>query len=173
MARMKELYRVKVVPSLTKRFGYKNPMEVPRLKKIVVNMGVGEAIANPKLLDAAVEDIAIITGQRPAITRAKRSVSNFRLRAGMAIYGQCLPCRANGKRNLSMSEAATLVERLDAAISSNPHLFRHDLRCSSKAGHVTISGNVNTFFQKQMAQEAIRYVDGVERIENQLEVTWG
>jgi osmotically-inducible protein OsmY len=72
-----------------------------------------------------------------------------------------------------MSEAATsLVERLDAAISSNPHLFGRDLRCSSHAGHVTLSGNVDTYFQKQMAQEAIRYVDGVQRIENRVEVTW-
>jgi osmotically-inducible protein OsmY len=71
-----------------------------------------------------------------------------------------------------MSEVATLVERLDAAISSNPHLFGRKLQCSSKAGHVTISGEVNSFYQKQMAQEAIRHVDGVQRIENRLEVNW-
>ncbi len=71
-----------------------------------------------------------------------------------------------------MSEVATLVERLDAAISSNPHLFGRELHCSSEAGHVTISGEVNSFYQKQMAQEAIRHVDGVQGIENRLEVHW-
>ncbi len=72
-----------------------------------------------------------------------------------------------------MSEAAeSLIERLDVAIKSNPHLFGRDLRCSSDAGHVTISGDVDTYFQKQMAQEAIRHVDGVQRIDNRLEVTW-
>lgn len=84
-ARMKELYRDKVVPVLRDRFKYKNPMEIPRLEKIVVNMGVGEATQNPKALDAAVSDLASITGQRPVITKAKRSVAAFKLRKGMSI----------------------------------------------------------------------------------------
>ncbi|MDQ7793425.1 MAG: 50S ribosomal protein L5 [bacterium] len=82
---MKELYRDKVVPVLRDRFKYKNPMEIPRLEKIVVNMGVGEATQNPKALDAAVSDLASITGQRPVITKAKRSVAAFKLRKGMSI----------------------------------------------------------------------------------------
>ncbi len=85
MARLKEYYRKEVIPLLSKKFGYKNPWEAPRLDKIVINMGVGDAIQNPKLLDAAVDDLTLIAGQRPVITRAKKSISNFRLRAGMAI----------------------------------------------------------------------------------------
>lgn len=85
MARLREHYRKEVIPLLSKKFGYKNPWEAPRLEKIVINMGVGDAIQNPKLLDAALADLTMIAGQRPVITRAKKSISNFRLRAGMAI----------------------------------------------------------------------------------------
>ena len=78
-------YREQVIPALQKRFGYKNIHQVPRLSKIVVNMGVGDAIRDAKLLDAAVEDLMMITGQHPAITRAKKSVASFKVRKGMAI----------------------------------------------------------------------------------------
>ncbi len=83
--RLKERYRQEVVPSLMKEFGYKNVMEVPRLEKIVVNVGLGEAIQNPKALDSAAADVAVISGQKPVITRAKKSIANFKLRAGMPI----------------------------------------------------------------------------------------
>ncbi len=82
---MKEFYTKKVVPALMKHFNYKNIMEVPRLEKIVINMGLGEAIQNIKILDSALEEIAAITGQRPVITKAKRSIAQFKLRAGMPI----------------------------------------------------------------------------------------
>ncbi len=82
---LQERYRKEVVPALQKRFGYKNVMEVPRIEKVVINMGVGEATQNPKALDAAVNDLAAITGQRPAVTRAKKSVAAFKVRAGMPI----------------------------------------------------------------------------------------
>ncbi|HHW54473.1 MAG: 50S ribosomal protein L5 [bacterium] len=82
---LRERYQKEVVPAMIQRFGYKNIMEVPRLEKVVVNMGVGEAIQNPKLLDAAVNDLSVITGQKPIITRAKKSIANFKLRAGMPI----------------------------------------------------------------------------------------
>ncbi len=78
-------YREKVIPALQKQFGYKNVHQVPKLEKIVINMGVGEAIKDPKILDAAVEDLATITGQRPMVTRAKKSVASFKVRKGMAI----------------------------------------------------------------------------------------
>jgi len=84
-ARLKEKYRREIVPALTKKFGYKNVMEIPRLQKIVVNMGLGEAIQNPKVLESAVAELSAITGQKPVITRAKKSIANFKLRAGMAI----------------------------------------------------------------------------------------
>ncbi len=83
--RIKEKYKKETVPVLMKRFGYQNVMQVPRLEKIVVNVGVGEAIQNVKLLDAISADLAAITGQRPVVRRAKRAISNFKLRAGMPI----------------------------------------------------------------------------------------
>jgi large subunit ribosomal protein L5 len=82
---MKELYRQEVVPALMKEFGYRNVMEVPRLQKVVVNIGLGEALQNPKALDSAASDIAAITGQKPVITRAKRSIANFKIREGNPI----------------------------------------------------------------------------------------
>lgn len=82
---LQERYKNEVVPALQKRFGYRNVMEVPRIEKVVINMGVGEATQNPKALDAAVNDLAAITGQRPAITRAKKSIAAFKVRAGMPI----------------------------------------------------------------------------------------
>jgi large subunit ribosomal protein L5 len=85
MARLKERYRKEIVPSLMKKHGYTNIMEVPRLEKIVVNRGVGEAIADAKLMDSMVDELSQITGQRPVITRAKRSVAAFKLRQGMSI----------------------------------------------------------------------------------------
>ena len=83
--RLKETYRQEVVPALMKEFGYRNVMEVPRLQKVVVNLGMGEALQNPKALDSAASDIAAITGQKPVITRAKRSIANFKVRQGNPI----------------------------------------------------------------------------------------
>ena len=92
MARLAESYRSEVMPELMKRFGYASPMAVPRVTKIVVNMGVGEAIQDGKLMDGAVEELAGITGQKPSVTRARKSISNFKLRQGMAI-GCCVTLR--------------------------------------------------------------------------------
>lgn len=85
MSRLKEKYLNEVRPALRAKFEYDNVMQIPRVEKVVLNMGVGKAIGNSKLLDAAAKDLAIIAGQKPVITRAKRSVSNFKLREGMAI----------------------------------------------------------------------------------------
>jgi large subunit ribosomal protein L5 len=82
---MKDKYQKEVVPSLLKTFNYQNVMQVPRLEKVVVNMGVGQSIQDSKLLDNAVKDMATITGQKPLITKAKKSISNFKLREGMKI----------------------------------------------------------------------------------------
>ena len=84
-SRLKEKYQQEVVPGLQKEFNYKNPMQVPGVHKVVVNIGMGEVIQNAKAMDAAVADLAMITGQRPVITRAKRSVAAFKLREGMQI----------------------------------------------------------------------------------------
>lgn len=85
MANLKTKYQEEVVPALQKQFNYRNVMMVPRLDKIVVNVGLGEAVQNAKALDAAVGDIATITGQRPIITRARKSISTFKIRTGMPI----------------------------------------------------------------------------------------
>ena len=84
-SRLKEKYQKEVVPALQKEFDYNNPMQVPSVHKVVVNIGMGEAIQNAKAMDAAISDLASITGQRPVITRAKRSVAAFKLREGMQI----------------------------------------------------------------------------------------
>ena len=85
MAQLKERYRDEVVPALMERYGYRNVMKVPRLEKVVLNIGVGEAIQNAKALEAAGGDLAAISGQHPITTRAKKSIASFRLRAGMPI----------------------------------------------------------------------------------------
>ena len=85
MARLKEMYQNEIVEAMIKKFGYKNIMEVPKLDKIVINMGVGEAKDNAKVLDSAVRDLEIITGQKAVLTKAKKSVANFKLREGMPI----------------------------------------------------------------------------------------
>lgn len=85
MSQLKQFYEEEVVPKLKETFGYKNAMQVPKLKKIVLNMGLGEAIQNIKLLDSAVEELKVVSGQKPVITRAKRSIAAFKLREGMPI----------------------------------------------------------------------------------------
>ncbi len=85
MAKLKEVYQEKAVPALMKRFNYKNRMEVPKLEKIVINMGLGEAIQNIKILDSAAQELSQITGQKPVITKAKKSIAQFKLRTGMPI----------------------------------------------------------------------------------------
>ncbi|WIF88569.1 50S ribosomal protein L5 [Acholeplasma laidlawii] len=84
-AAFKELYNTKIVPKLVSDFNYDSVMQVPKLDKIVVNMGVGEAVSNSKLLDQAVEELTLLTGQKPVITKAKKSISNFKLREGQSI----------------------------------------------------------------------------------------
>ena len=85
MSRLKEMYESEIKDAMVKKFGYKNVMEIPKLDKIVVNMGVGEAKENAKLLEAAVKDMEAITGQKVVTTKAKNAVANFKIREGMAI----------------------------------------------------------------------------------------
>ena len=85
MGRLREKFEREVIPQLMKRFGYKNVMQTPKLDRIVINMGLGEAIQNIKILDSAVEEISLITGQRPVITKARKSIAQFKLRKGMPI----------------------------------------------------------------------------------------
>jgi large subunit ribosomal protein L5 len=83
--RLKEKFLKEVAPALRERFKYENPMQVPRIEKVVLNMGVGDAVADPKALDAAIGDLTAITGQKPVVTRAKKSIAVFKIRQGMAI----------------------------------------------------------------------------------------
>lgn len=85
MARLKDKFASEVAPALMEKFGYKNVMEIPKIEKVVVNMGVGEAVGNPKVLDAAVNDLTTIVGQRPVVTKAKKSIAAFKIREGMPI----------------------------------------------------------------------------------------
>ena len=85
MSRLKEMYSAEIMDAMTKKFGYKNVMQIPKLEKIVINMGVGEARENAKVLDAAVKDLETISGQKAVVTRAKKSVANFKLRDGMPL----------------------------------------------------------------------------------------
>ena len=84
-ARLKERYQKEVAPAIAKEFGIKNPMAIPRVEKVVLNMGMGEAIANAKILDTAADELRAITGQKPVITKAKKSIASFKLRQGMPI----------------------------------------------------------------------------------------
>ncbi len=93
MARLKAYYDKEVIPALMKEFGYRNRMQVPRIEKIIVNMGLGEAIQNVKILESASAEIALITGQKPIITKARKSIATFKLREGMSI-GCCVTLRA-------------------------------------------------------------------------------
>jgi large subunit ribosomal protein L5 len=85
MARLKEIYKKEVVPALTKQFGYKSPMQVPRVSKVVLNMGVGEAVGDKKLLENAASDMMKISGQKPVITKARKAIAGFKIREGYPI----------------------------------------------------------------------------------------
>ncbi|HHT48328.1 MAG TPA: 50S ribosomal protein L5 [Firmicutes bacterium] len=85
MSRLREKYKKEVVPGLQSRFGYKNVMQIPRLEKVVINMGVGEATQDAKVIDAAVKDLTLIAGQKPVVTKAKKSIANFKVRAGATV----------------------------------------------------------------------------------------
>jgi len=85
MARLKEVYKEKVIPSLLEEFGYQNPMQVPKITKVTLNMGVGEAINDKKLIDAAFADMTLIAGQKPVVTKARKSVAGFKIRQGWPI----------------------------------------------------------------------------------------
>lgn len=85
MARLKETYEIEIIPAMIKEFGYKNKMQVPHVEKVVINIGVAEAKQEAKVMDAAVRDLSVISGQKPIITKAKKSIANFKLRTGMSI----------------------------------------------------------------------------------------
>jgi len=105
-SRLRDRYRAEAVPALQKQFSYVNPMQVPRLEKIVVNVGLGEALTNAKAIDAAAKDIATITGQKPIVTKARRSIAQFRVRTGNPIG---LKVTLRGQRMWDFLERFTLL----------------------------------------------------------------
>ena len=122
MARLKDKYVKELRPALMKRFAYGNIMQVPRMEKIVVNIGVGEAIGNPKLLDAAVVDLTAISGQKPIIRRARKSISNFKLREGMPV-GSCVTLRGNRMYEFMDRFISLAIPRIRDFRGLNPNGF--------------------------------------------------
>lgn len=148
-SRLKELYRQEVVPALIKEFGYSNVMQVPRLEKIVLNIGLGEALQNPRALDSASQDIAVITGQKPIVTRAKRSIANFKVREGNPI-GVTVTVR--GER---------MYELLDRMVNATLPRIRDFRGVSSEA--FDGRGNFSLGVREQLIFPEIDY-DKVDRI---------
>jgi len=147
--RVEQLYREQVVPALTREFGYENPMQVPKLEKIVLNIGLGEARENARALDTAPADLATITGQKAVITRAKKSIANFRLREGMPI-GAMVTLR--GQR---------MYEFFDRLVNAALPRIRDFRGCSTKA--FDGRGNYSLGVREQLIFPEIDY-DKVDRI---------
>src|SRR6266542_2123351 len=147
--RLRERYKTEVVPALARQFEYKNPMQVPRVSKIVVNIGLGEALTNAKAIDAATGDLALITGQRPIVTRAKRSIAQFRLRTGNPI---------GAKVTLRGERMWDFLERLTALALPRIRDFR-GIPSRSFDGR----GNYSLGFREQLAFSEIDY-DKVDRL---------
>jgi large subunit ribosomal protein L5 len=147
--RLQERYANEVVPALTKQFEYANPMQVPRLSKIVVNIGLGEALTNAKAIDAATGDLKAITGQKPIVTKAKRSIAQFRLRAGNSV---------GAKVTLRGQRMWDFLDRLTALALPRIRDFR-GIPAKSFDGR----GNYSLGFREQLAFPEIDY-DKVDRL---------
>jgi len=155
MTRMKEKYRTEVIPALLKEHAYKNVMQVPRLTKVVLNIGLGEAIQNAKALESAEKDLVAITGQHPVITRSKKSIAAFRLREGMAI-GMCVTLRGERMFQFLDKLINAVLPRVREFQGVSPNSF--DSR-----------GNYTLGFKEQIFFPEIEY-DKVDKIRG-LEIT--
>jgi large subunit ribosomal protein L5 len=155
MAGLKERYKQEIVPKLMEARGYKNIMEVPRLEKVVVNIGLGEAISNAKALEGAEKDLPLITGQKPIITRSKRSIANFRLREGMPI---------GMKVTLRQERMYDFIERLINVVLPRMREFRGIPRNSFDG-----RGNYSLGFKEQTIFPEIEY-DKIDKVRG-LEIT--
>ncbi len=149
MARLKEVYQKEIVPELMKQYSYSSVMEVPRLEKIVVNVGMGEAIQNPKLLDSAVNELRMITGQQPVVTTARKSIANFKLREGMSVG-----CKVTLRRRM-------MYEFLDRLINTTLPRIRDFRGISGKA--FDGRGNYSLGVSEQIIFPEIKY-DMIEKI---------
>jgi len=148
-ARLKEHYRKEIVPALMKELGLSNPFQVPRLEKIVLNMGLGEATANSKILESAVDQLAVISGQKPVVTRARKSIANFKLRQGQAI-GCAVTLRAD-----------RMYEFLDRLVNISLPRVRDFKGVSSKA--FDGRGNYTLGIREQIIFPEINY-DQIEKV---------
>jgi large subunit ribosomal protein L5 len=148
-ARLKEYYRKEIVPALMKELGLSNPFQIPRLEKIVLNMGLGEATANSKILDSALDQLAVISGQKPNVTRARKSIANFKLRQGQAI-GCAVTLRAD-----------RMYEFLDRLINISLPRVRDFKGVSSKA--FDGRGNYTLGIREQIIFPEINY-DQIEKV---------
>jgi large subunit ribosomal protein L5 len=148
-SRLHERYKAEVAPALTKQFEYGNPMEVPRVVKIVVNIGLGEALTNAKAIDAAVGDLSMITGQKPIVTKAKRSIAQFRLRTGNSV---------GAKVTLRGERMWDFLDRLTSLALPRIRDFR-GIPSRSFDGR----GNYSLGFREQLAFPEIDY-DKVDRL---------
>jgi large subunit ribosomal protein L5 len=149
MARLKDYYSKTVVPALVKEFNYKNPMQVPKMEKIVINMGLGEAISNVKIIDGAVQEMAMITGQKPIINKAKKSIATFKLRQGMPIG-----CSVTLRKN-------TMYEFFDRLVNAALPKVRDFRGISPNA--FDGRGNFSIGLQEQIIFPEIEY-DKVEKV---------
>lgn len=149
MARLKETYTQEIVPALMSKFGYKNVMQVPKLDKIVINMGMGDIKDNPKLLDSALSELSIISGQKPIVTLAKKSVANFKLREGMKV---------GAKVTLRGERMYEFMDKLISITIPRVRDFR-GLSATSFDGR----GNYAMGFKEQLVFPEIEY-DKVEKI---------
>ena len=147
--RIKELYENEISPSLMKQFNYSSVMEVPRIEKVIVNVGMGEAIQNPKLLDAAVDEVRQITGQQPVVTLARKSIANFKLREGMAVG-----CKVTLRKR-------HMYEFLDRLINTSLPRIRDFRGISGKS--FDGQGNYSLGLSEQIIFPEIKY-DKVEKI---------
>ena len=148
-ARLKVRFRREGVPSLMKELGFKNPNQVPRLEKIVINMGLGEALANNKILESAVDQLGAITGQKPVVTRARKSIANFKLREGQAI-GAAVTLRSD-----------RMYEFMDRLVNVALHRVRDFKGVSSKA--FDGKGNYTLGVREQIIFPEINY-DQIEKV---------
>ena len=149
MVRLQERYEKEVVPAMIEKFGYKNIMEVPKLEKIVINMGVGEARENQKVLEAAVNDLTLISGQKPILTRAKKSVANFKIRENMP-----LGCKVTLRK-------AKMYEFADKLVSIALPRVRDFRGVSSKA--FDGRGNYSLGIKEQLILPEIEY-DKIDKV---------
>ncbi len=149
MARLKDLYKNELAAKLAEQFKYGNSMGVPRLEKIVVNMGIGEAVQEPKALDAALVDLTAITGQKPTVRRSKKAISNFKLREGMPV-GACVTLRRE-----------RMYEFLDRLVNLALPLLR-DFRGVARRGFDG-RGNYNLGLKEQIIFPEIEY-DKIDRV---------